>query len=144
MSSCFCYIQLQIIVGEMMQRRAAHYILNRRNNTSSVSNMLNQLSWVLLETRRQNCQQSLFYKIVNNHVDIPPTNYLKPAYSRKGQNIVKNFYIFLQNVITLDSVFFHELYHFGTTFQLEQPRLLVLYLLSRGSTNFKIGLDKKN
>ena len=81
----------QIKQLEMVQRRAARYVLNRHHNTSSVTSMLDQLGWVPLETRRRNCQLSLFYKIVNNHVDISASDYLTPAYSRTRAQHGKKF-----------------------------------------------------
>ena len=70
----------------MVQRRAARYVLNRFNNTSSVTNMLENLGWVPLELRRQNCQMTLMYKIVNNLIDVPADQFLVPSYSRTRAN----------------------------------------------------------
>ena len=39
---------------EKIQRRAARYVTNRVHNTSSVSDMLDQLEWLSLESRRTN------------------------------------------------------------------------------------------
>ena len=71
---------------EMVQRRAARFVLNRYHNTSSVSDMLDELRWTSLETRRQNCQLSLMYKIVHNLVDVPADQFLVPAYGRTRSN----------------------------------------------------------
>ena len=71
---------------EMIQRRAARYVSNRYHNTSSVSSMLQDLGWESLENRRQKLQLTMFYKIVNNLVDIPATQYLTPAPSRLRSN----------------------------------------------------------
>ena len=66
---------------EMVQRRAARYTTNRFRNTSSVSSMLEHLQWESLESRRVKIQLTLFYKVVNNLVDIPAADYLVPSMS---------------------------------------------------------------
>ena len=71
---------------EMVQRRAARYVLNDYNTTSSVSAMLEELGWETLESRRQKLQLTLFFKIVNNLVDIPAANYLTSAPSSLRAN----------------------------------------------------------
>ena len=55
---------------EMIQRRAARYVTNRYHNTSSVTEMLDDLGWETLKTRRVKAQLTMFYKIDNNLVDI--------------------------------------------------------------------------
>ena len=49
---------------EMVQRRAARYVLNRYHNTSSVSEMLQELQWDTLEERRKRNRLSIvtFYQ----------------------------------------------------------------------------------
>ena len=71
---------------EMVQRRAARYVTNRHHNTSSVTEMLDELGWETLECRRQKLQLTLFYKIVNNLVDIPASDYLTHTPSRLCSN----------------------------------------------------------
>jgi hypothetical protein len=61
---------------EMVQRRAARYTTSRYMNTSIVGDMLEHLGWETLEQRRNKLQLVLFYKIVNNLVDIPSSKYL--------------------------------------------------------------------
>ena len=63
---------------EMVQRRAARYVLNRFHNTSSVTNMIETLGWRSLEYRRMDASLCLFYKIVNGLVLIPADQYLIP------------------------------------------------------------------
>jgi hypothetical protein len=69
---------------EMTQRRAARYITNKYTTTSSVNEMLQQLKWETLESRRTKIQLTMFYKIVivNNLVDIPADHYLTPSKTR--------------------------------------------------------------
>ena len=54
-----------------MQKRAARYVCNRWHNTSSVSAMLNELSWESLARRRERARLCMMYKVVHGLVDIP-------------------------------------------------------------------------
>ena len=51
---------------EMVQRRAAQYVLNRFNYLSSVDEMLQELQWNTLEERRKKDRLVMFYKIHND------------------------------------------------------------------------------
>ena len=64
---------------EMVQRRSARYCTNRYHNTSSVTDMLQDLNWEMLESRRTKLQLVMIYKIMNDLVDIPADTYLTPA-----------------------------------------------------------------
>ena len=59
---------------EMVQRRAARYVVNRYHNTSSVTSMLEELKWPTLEERRQRARLVLMYKIVNGLVKFDATD----------------------------------------------------------------------
>ena len=48
---------------EMVQRRAARYVLHRRRNTSSVTYMLQTLNWPGLESRRKDMRLCMMFKI---------------------------------------------------------------------------------
>jgi hypothetical protein len=61
---------------EMTQRRAARYTTNNYTTTNSVNEMLQQLKWETLESRGTKIQLTMFYKIVNNLMDIPADHYL--------------------------------------------------------------------
>ena len=56
---------------EKIQRRAARWVLNRHHNMSSMTSMLQELCWPLLEQRRACIRLALFYKIHNSLVGIP-------------------------------------------------------------------------
>ena len=62
----------------MVQRRAARYVLRRYHNTSSVSDMLEQLQWPTLAQRLCCLRLTMLYKITNSIVTMDPTPYLKP------------------------------------------------------------------
>ncbi len=61
---------------EVVQRHAAHFVLQRYHNTSSVTSMLESLQWQTLAQRREIARLTMLYKIYNNLVDINPQNYL--------------------------------------------------------------------
>ena len=74
--------QSQIHQLEMVQRRAARYVTNRFHNTSSVSDLLQDLNWPTLQQRRLRTRLIFFYKIIHNLVAIYPTDLLHPQDSR--------------------------------------------------------------
>ena len=55
---------------EMVQHRAVRFTLNRYHNTSSVTSMLDQLSWETLKSRRIKLQLTNLYKIQHNLIDV--------------------------------------------------------------------------
>ena len=55
---------------ERDQRRDARFATNKYRNTSSVGNMLQHLEWCSLQDRRKDSRLNMFYKIVNNKVEI--------------------------------------------------------------------------
>ena len=71
---------------EMVQRRAARYVVNRYHNTSSVTSMLEELKWPILEERRQRARLVLMYKIVSGLVKIDATDRLVQP-SRLSRNM---------------------------------------------------------
>ncbi|KAL8579161.1 hypothetical protein ACOMHN_010745 [Nucella lapillus] len=76
---------------EAVQRRAARYVTSDYNPTSSVTAMLKDLNWETLQSRRTKGQLNMFYKIVNNQIDIPPDPYLTPGSSRTRSNHSQKF-----------------------------------------------------
>ena len=63
-------------------KRAARYCTNRLHNTCSVTEMLGDLQWETLESRRKKIHLTMLFKIVNDLVDIPAEEYLSPASTR--------------------------------------------------------------
>ena len=72
---------------EMVQRRAARYVLRRYHNTSSVSDMLEQVQWPTLAQRRCCLRLTMLFKIKNSIVTINPTAYLKPIRTTTRTNV---------------------------------------------------------
>jgi len=63
---------------EMIQHRAAHFVLNqpwRRNVRDSVTLLLESLNWPTLQTCRECTRLLLLYKLINQFLQIP-ANYL--------------------------------------------------------------------
>ena len=73
------YHEHNIYKLEMVQRRAARFVMNNYNRTASVTEMLNSLQWQTLEKRRNNLRASLMYKIINDMVDINVHQQFRPS-----------------------------------------------------------------
>jgi len=72
----------QINQIEMVQRRAARFVLNkphRKTQRDSVTAMLGQLGWTSLESRRIYHSLILFYKVLNRLVEVPLQYLPSPA-----------------------------------------------------------------
>ena len=63
------FLQCQIYQIEKIQCNMARFILNDYSRYSSVTNMINHLSWPTLESRRTFLKLLLFYKIAKNLVE---------------------------------------------------------------------------
>ena len=63
---------------EMIQRRAARFVLKRYHHRDSVTSMLQQLEWESLEKRRQAASLIMMFKIHTNAVAINPALYATP------------------------------------------------------------------
>jgi hypothetical protein len=63
---------------EIIQRRAARYVANRYHNTSSVSDMLDQLEWPSLKSRRTNSRLTMMYKMTKNLTNVDTSDKLIP------------------------------------------------------------------
>ena len=81
------YKQDQILNIEKVQRRAARIVTNRHRNTSSVTNMLEDLKWQSLEKRRKVARLTLLFKILENKVNIR-NSLLKPTINRSRRTSV--------------------------------------------------------
>ena len=77
------YSKLQINQVEKVQRTAARWTCKRWRNTSSVSEMLDELERPSLEARRDRSSLLLFHKIHSCALSIENDKYLTPAHSLK-------------------------------------------------------------
>ena len=75
----FPYHETQIGQVEKVQRKAARWTCRRWRNTSSVGDMLDDLEWPSLETRREQSSLTFFNKIHSGTVDLDKDKYLTPA-----------------------------------------------------------------
>ena len=64
---------------EMVQRRAARYVLNQYHYTYSPSAMIKTLEWPSLDHRREVARLTMLYKITHNLICVPYSNILVPA-----------------------------------------------------------------
>ena len=64
---------------EMVQRRAARYVLNCYERSASVTEMLKQLDWETLELCRKKARLIMLYKMHCNLVEIAQQKYLEPT-----------------------------------------------------------------
>ena len=72
----------------MVQRRAARFVKGRYGMYESVTQMLEELTWVPLSKRRENARLILFYKIINNLAMVPHSCLEKAAgRTRKKHNL---------------------------------------------------------
>ena len=62
---------------EMVQRRGARFVTHRYHNRSSVTDMLKDLQWTTLETRRKEARLILLFKIINQDIAVNPFNNLQ-------------------------------------------------------------------
>ena len=90
----------------MVQRRAARYATNRYLNTSSVTDMLEDLNWDTLVTRRAKSQVTMLFKIVNGLVDIPAADFVIPASTRTRSHHDKKLRQYATSTDTLKYSFF--------------------------------------
>ena len=75
---------------ENIQRRSARFVKGDYRTTSSVTQMLQELGWQDLQSRRRDLRLALLYKVVMGHVGIQPEN-VEPLMRELGRNIDLNF-----------------------------------------------------
>ena len=91
------YHQNQINKLEMIQHRAARYVLNqpwRRNVRDSIKSLLISLKWPTLQLRRESTRIILLNKIINHIIQIP-INYFpnpSPVTTTRSRNDMKFFH----------------------------------------------------
>ena len=71
---------------EMLQRRAARYVLRRYHNTSIVSEIVAHLQWPTLAQRQCCYRLTLLYKIPRNLVAVPSSQYITPHQTSTRSN----------------------------------------------------------
>ena len=83
------YTKDNIQLLEGVQRRAARFVCSKYSRHESVTSMLHDLGWPLLEQRRAESRLTLFHRIVHNEVDINEHALMErnPRVSRKGNSV---------------------------------------------------------
>ena len=71
---------------ERVQRKAARFCLQNFSKTASVTDMLSDLKWDTLETRRKKNRLTLMYKLSHNLVDISTDDHLIPNSEKRTRN----------------------------------------------------------
>ena len=74
------YTKEKTLQLEKIQRRAARWTTSNYDYRSSVTSMLDQLSWRTLEQRRADARLCLFYKMIHGIVAVPLPDYVQPTY----------------------------------------------------------------
>ena len=74
------YTKEKTLQLEKIQRRAARWTTSNYDYRSSVTSMLDQLSWRTLEQRRADARLCLFYKMIHGIVAVPLPDYVQPTH----------------------------------------------------------------
>ena len=90
---------------EMVQRRCARYVTGNFDRTSSVTSMLNCLSWPTLEERRRQNRLAVMYRILHNQVDINWQSFLTKTSSCSRGHSCQLFVPFCKNHVYASSFF---------------------------------------
>ena len=90
---------------EMVQRMCARYVTGNFDRTSSVTSMLNCLSWPTLEERRRQYRLAVMYRILHNQVDIHWQSFLTKTLSCTRGHSCRLFVPFCKNHVYASSFF---------------------------------------
>ncbi len=94
------YHQKYVDKLEMVQRTAARWSCRRWRNASHVGEMLTDLEWPTLNTRRDKTSLVFFYKIHTDLVSINKDQYLTPSISLRGTRSSHNSQYYRTHVNT--------------------------------------------
>ena len=89
----------------MVQHRAARFVKGRYGMFESVTQMLEQLTWVPLSKIRENSRLILFYKIINN-LAVVPHSCLEKADARTRKKHSQKFRHIGYNIDPYGQLFF--------------------------------------
>ena len=90
---------------EIVQRRCARYVTGNLDRTSSVTSLLNYLSWPTLEERRRQYRLAVMYRILHNLVDIHWQSFLTKTSSCIRGHSCRLFVPFCKNHVYASSFF---------------------------------------
>ena len=76
---------------EMVQRRAARFVLNDYGRQSSVTDMLSTIGWEPLESRRREARLCFLYKLYHGYIKVDVSNIIRePSYIARSDHSKKN------------------------------------------------------
>ena len=90
---------------EMVQLRCARYVTGNFDHTSSVTSLLNCLSWPTLEKRRRQYRLAVMYRILHNQVDIHWQSFLTKTSSCTRGHSCRLFVPFCKHHVYASSFF---------------------------------------
>ena len=99
---------------KMVQRRCARYVTGNFDRTSSVTSLLNCLSWPTLEESRRQYRLAVMYRILHNQVDIHRQSFLTKLHLAQGVTAADSLYR-LVRIMFMPPPFFIELVKIGIT-----------------------------
>ena len=70
--------ELTLKVGKI-QRRAAGLVFNNHDWRASVTELIRNLEWDMLSTRREIARLCILHKAIGGHLAVPVQNYLQPV-----------------------------------------------------------------
>ena len=123
---------------EMVQRRAARFVMGDYYRRSSVAKMLDDLKWQTLYTRRKINKAIMMYKILNNLVAVPKDDLQKATASLRGHS--QRQMIPHTRTQTYQSSFFPDSIRIwnGLTEKMVSSKTLDIFKLNTNSLTFKI------
>ena len=77
---------------EKVQRRAARWVTSRYRQTSSVTNILSDLNWESLESRRRKARLSTMWKYVHGHLTINSPSAPRPLPANPNRRTTRNLH----------------------------------------------------
>jgi hypothetical protein len=106
------YTQTNISKLEQVQRRSARYVTGDFRRTSSVTAMLNNLSWETLQQRREHAKVTIMYRIIYHLIAIPIEPYLIKSNSSqvRGHN--------MRYLVPHSRILLHKASYFPSTIRL--------------------------
>ena len=90
---------------EMVQRRYARYVTGNFERTSSVTSLVNCLSWPTLEERRRQYRLAVMFRILHNQVDIHWQSFLTKTSSCTRGHCCRLIVPFCKNPVYASSFF---------------------------------------
>ena len=89
---------------EMVQRRAARFVLRNYNRTSSVSDMLDQLGWKSLQSRRESMRLYMLYKLYHGIVATDGMPLLTPVQRNSRHQNSQAYKVLIQESIIISTL----------------------------------------